>query len=49
VPLFAGFAQRLLRLDDQAAESAAQENDRLLSRIHHLHAEANGVIGSPHI
>ena len=27
----------------------AQENDRLLSRIHPLHAEANGVIGSPPI
>lgn len=47
--MFAGLVQWLLWPGDQVAEWAGQENARLLGRIHQLHAEQDGVVGSPRI
>ena len=49
VPVFAGVAQRVLRLGTRPPSARAQENARLLARIHQLHADHDGVVGSPRI
>lgn len=47
--MFAGIDQRMLRLGDAVAERADPGNARLLMQIRQLHAEADGIIGSPRI
>ena len=49
VSLFAGLAQRVLRLGDASASARAQAKARLLVQIQALHAAQDGVVGSPRI
>lgn len=47
MPLFKGFCQQLLRLQDRQPSPRAQENARLVKRIREIHEDSRGVIGAP--